>query len=1253
MSGGLKLETRGTGKLLQKDPEPKKQKNRHFVANIPAQIGLADLGEQGARIPVTRTSRKSRGYTAFQVANLKLREGQFAEAIKLYETLIDEYPAFKDVIQFNLDFAKRRSQKNPGAQVTPKQTKALTVTASPITFDRDYYLEKNKDVRHAGVDPESHYWSSGEREGRWPNAHFDPVFYLNINADIRAAKISPFQHYSASGYREGRLGESPIHDYSKERCPKTKSLLFVGHDGMLAGAQVLLLEIVRWFFESTTRRIKVLLLGFGPLVDRYVQMAEVYTLMHATVDDPTKLRKFLEEDFQFAYLNSIVSGRLLPILESNHINLSSPIIANIHEMADSLEKHSSEIAHLRKKASHWISGSPLTTIHLTERFAVLPKDISTIPAFIRPLLAKQENPFEQKKAARQKLEINLTTCLVMACGTAVSRKGPDLFVDTAKKLRAQTKHDFCFVWIGDGEEKAKLEKMLSPEENSFIKFIGTRRDADFLLAAADVFYLSSREDPFPLVVLSAAQYSIPTVCFSPATGATAFVQDDAGITLPDADTSLAASAILGLINAPHKRLQSGNIARNRLYESYTVDTKMLETYDVIQKHTGYVPSVSVIVPFYNHQKYVDERLSSILEQSIKDIEVIALDDCSSDDTVAQIHPYLQKDKRLTLVKNTTNSGSPFRQWQKGIALAKSDVVWVAEGDDSCSGNFIATLLPNFSDPLINIAFSKVEMMDEEGVKNPDAFKAYFDSACPGKFESPYVNSGINEVKEHFCAYQTLINASGLMFRKSRLCPDAFDLAISHRVCGDWLVYLGLLKSGKIVYCPSAVNYFRRHNKSLVSVLEGTADYFKERFDVTRYIIKNFSVEHAHLEKAFLAVDAEWERFKKRHPQIELEAFYDKKILLHELNEKKRLPSLLVVASDLSPGGGQMFSIRLANAWRKRGGTVVLLNIDKYKRHPKVINKILKSVPVYEAADVDLVDLVNIYGIEVIHSAIWWADKYVCENYERLNGNAKWIVTTHGCYETLLGSKHIDESFPIYLTEMLKKVNFWVYTADKNLAVFHKYGMPKNIKKLRNGYEPELVQQLDRVSLGIRHGAIVACLASRAIREKGWFAARDAVMQLNQEGLKVDLLLIGEGPAAIEIRSSGKPDYIHLIDQVDNLQDYISIADIGLLPSMFIGESLPLVLIEFMAQAKPILTTDVGEITDMTTHRGCSAAIIIKLVDGEVDIAQLAAGLRELVTDSNKRAQLGNCSATCFKSFEMNEILDDYHKIYTEVLQCAF
>src|SRR5690606_29755189 len=171
-----------------------------------------------------------------------------------------------------------------------------------------------------------------------------------------------------------------------------------------------------------------------------------------------------------------------------------------------------------------------------------------------------------------------------------------------------------------------------------------------------------------------------------------FIEQDAGIAVPEISPQLAAKALQQLLEHPHHRKKLGDCARAKLFANYTTDQQNLKIYRTIQEVTGYRPSVSVIVPFYNHEKFIEERLDSILAQPIKDIEIIALDDCSTDNTVAKVRPYLQ-DRRVTLIENETNSGSPFKQWEKGIRLAEGDVVWIAEGDDSCSTNFLSELLP--------------------------------------------------------------------------------------------------------------------------------------------------------------------------------------------------------------------------------------------------------------------------------------------------------------------------------------------------------------------------------------------------------------------------------------------------------------------------------------------------------------------------------------------------------------------------------
>lgn len=97
--------------------------------------------------------------------------------------------------------------------------------------------------------------------------------------------------------------------------------------------------------------------------------------------------------------------------------------------------------------------------------------------------------------------------------------------------------------------------------------------------------------------------------------------------------------------------------------------------------------VSIIIPNYNHAAFLQQRLNSVFQQTYQNFEVILLDDASTDASVAILNEYKDHPKVSHLVINERNSGSPFKQWQKGIALAKGEYVWIAESDDINAMNF--------------------------------------------------------------------------------------------------------------------------------------------------------------------------------------------------------------------------------------------------------------------------------------------------------------------------------------------------------------------------------------------------------------------------------------------------------------------------------------------------------------------------------------------------------------------------------------
>ena len=121
--------------------------------------------------------------------------------------------------------------------------------------------------------------------------------------------------------------------------------------------------------------------------------------------------------------------------------------------------------------------------------------------------------------------------------------------------------------------------------------------------------------------------------------------------------------------------------------------------------------VSVIIPNYNYEKYIIERIDSILLQTYPIHELIILDDCSKDNSVKIIEEKIKtiKDIPVKFIKNKNNSGLVFSQWQKGLDNITGDYFWIAEADDSCDNRFLEKVMKPFEenkDVVLSYAESK-------------------------------------------------------------------------------------------------------------------------------------------------------------------------------------------------------------------------------------------------------------------------------------------------------------------------------------------------------------------------------------------------------------------------------------------------------------------------------------------------------------------------------------------------------------------
>ncbi|OTG89299.1 glycosyltransferase [Acinetobacter sp. ANC 3813] len=240
--------------------------------------------------------------------------------------------------------------------------------------------------------------------------------------------------------------------------------------------------------------------------------------------------------------------------------------------------------------------------------------------------------------------------------------------------------------------------------------------------------------------------------------------------------------------------------------------------------------VSVIVPSYNHAQYLEERINSILNQTYTDFEVILLDDLSPDNTAEILAKYKTHPKVSHCIINEQNSGSTFYQWNKGIDLAKGELIWIAESDDTADPHFLEKLIPQFDqNQNLVLAYSQSYKMSAEG-ELTGTWKEQTDPINSEEFENSFTMSGLKYIEKYLIDQNTVPNASGVIFKKQTYI-DVGRANPSLRFIGDWEIWLKIISQGEIYYCAECLNYFRYHNTSVIAQARHKKDHFEVRRQV--------------------------------------------------------------------------------------------------------------------------------------------------------------------------------------------------------------------------------------------------------------------------------------------------------------------------------------------------------------------------------------------------------------------------------------